>query len=72
MNPSNLLKSKMKKIETKFYVKWIIEEIKKDRASFNEFSKRKGIIATRGKFLKRSRVWKSWRAAGVKNEKMPL
>ena len=28
MNPSNLLKSKMKKIETKFYVKWIIEEIK--------------------------------------------
>ena len=52
MNPSNLLKSKMKKIETKFYVRWIIEETNKDRASFNEFSKGEGIIATREKFLK--------------------
>ena len=52
MTPSSLPKSKMKRAETKVYVKWVIEEIRKDRASFNEFGKGKGIIATREKFLK--------------------
>ena len=52
MKPSNLPKSYMKRAETKVYVKWVIEEIKKDRASFNEFANGKGIIATREKFLK--------------------
>jgi tRNA ligase len=52
MNASSLPKSKMKRKETKAYVKWVIEEIKKDRASFNGFTKGKGIIATREKFLK--------------------
>ena len=40
MNPSNLLKSKMKRTETKVYVKWVVG----DRASLNEFDKGKGII----------------------------
>ena len=52
MNASMLPKSKMKRSETKVYVKWVIEEIKKDRASFDGFAKGKGIIATREKFLK--------------------
>ena len=42
----------MKRTETKVYVKWVIEEIKKDRASFDGFAQGKGIIATREKFLK--------------------
>ena len=52
MRPSNLPKSKMRRAETKVYVKWVIEEIKKDRKSFDGFIKGKGIIATREKFLK--------------------
>ena len=52
MKASNLPKSKMKRTETKVYVKWVIEEIKKDRASFDGFAKGKGIIAIREKFLK--------------------
>lgn len=52
MNASSLPKSKMKRYETKVYVKWVIEEIKKDRASFDGFAKGKGIIATRERFLK--------------------
>jgi tRNA ligase len=52
MRPSSLPKFKMKRAETKDYVKWGIEEIKKDRASFHEFCKRKGIIAARERFLK--------------------
>jgi tRNA ligase len=52
MNSSNLPKSKMKRPETKVYVKWVIDEITKDRASFSECTKGKGIIATRDRFLK--------------------
>lgn len=52
MTPSSLPKSKMKRPETEAYVRWVIEEIRKDRASFNEFGRGKGIIATREKFLK--------------------
>ena len=52
MNASNLPKSKMKRAETKVYVKWVIDEIIKDRASFSEYAKGKGIIATRDRFLK--------------------
>lgn len=52
MTPSVLPKSKMGRAETKLYVKWVIEEIIKDRASFKEYTQGKGIIATREKFLK--------------------
>ena len=52
LTPATLHQSKMKRAETKLYVKWVIEEIKKDRASFDGYAKGKGIIATREKFLK--------------------
>ena len=68
MNASSLPKSKMKRTETKVYVKWVIEEIKKDRASFNGFAKGKGIIATREKFLKFLETKQGMEALdGVKN-----
>ena len=51
MSPSKLPKSKMKRPETKLYVKWVIREIEKDREPFKEYTKGKGIIATREKFL---------------------
>lgn len=51
MNPSNLPRSKTRRNETKVYVRWVIDEIKKDRESFNGFAKGKGIIATRERFL---------------------
>ena len=49
---AKLPKSKLKRPETKLYVTWVIEEIKSDPDSFQEFTKGKGIIATREKFLK--------------------
>ena len=52
LKASSLPRSKMKRTETKVYVKWVIEEIKRDRASFDGFAQGKGIIATREKFLK--------------------
>ena len=52
MTPAALPKSKMERTETKLYVKWVIKEIRKDRASFNGYAKGKGIIATREKFLR--------------------
>ena len=51
MDPSKLPNSKMKRPETKVYVKWVIDEIKKDRAPFSEFNGGKGVIAIREKFL---------------------
>lgn len=49
---SNLPRSKMKRPETQTYVKWVINEIKRDRSQFENFTKGKGIIATRERFLK--------------------
>ncbi len=46
--------SKMKRPETKQYVRWVINEIKRDRKQFDRFGKGKGIIATRERFL----AWK--------------
>ncbi|KAF8958845.1 RNA ligase-domain-containing protein [Flammula alnicola] len=52
MNASMLPKSKMKRAETKLYVKWVIQEIKRDPAAFAQYAKGKGIIATRERYLK--------------------
>ncbi|THU87039.1 hypothetical protein K435DRAFT_867675 [Dendrothele bispora CBS 962.96] len=49
---NSLAKNKMKRPETRVYVKWVIEEIKKDPKAFENFGKGKGIIATRERFLK--------------------
>ena len=47
----NVPKGKMRRDETRAYVRWIIEEIKRDRSQFSEFTKGKGIIRTRERFL---------------------
>ncbi|KAF8225851.1 RNA ligase [Tricholoma matsutake] len=52
LSPAKLPKSKMQRPETRLYVKWVIEEIEKDRKSFQDYTKGKGIIATRERFLK--------------------
>ncbi len=49
---SNVPKSKMRREETKVYVQWVIEEIKRDKSQFALYSKGKGIIATRERFLR--------------------
>jgi tRNA ligase len=49
---SNVSRAKLKRPETQLYVKWVIDEIKRDRSPFAEFTKGKGIIATRERFLK--------------------
>ncbi|OCH84021.1 hypothetical protein OBBRIDRAFT_892032 [Obba rivulosa] len=48
---ANVPKSKLRRPETKAYVRWVIDEIKRDRAQFAEFGKGKGIIRTRERFL---------------------
>ena len=49
---ASVSKAKLKRPETRVYVKWVLEEIKRDRSQFAEFTKGKGIIATRERFLK--------------------
>jgi tRNA ligase len=51
LHEAKLPKAKLKRPETKLYVKWVTEEIKKNRSDFAEYSKGKGIIGTREKFL---------------------
>lgn len=47
-----LPRKKMQRAETAVYVKWAKEEIKRNPAAFSEYTKNKGIISTREKFLK--------------------
>ncbi|TFK84033.1 hypothetical protein K466DRAFT_665422 [Polyporus arcularius HHB13444] len=49
---TNVPKSKLRRPETKAYVRWVIAEIKRDKDQFADFTKGKGIIATRERFLK--------------------
>ncbi|KIM36560.1 hypothetical protein M413DRAFT_449100 [Hebeloma cylindrosporum] len=51
LNPSLLPKSKMKRPETKVYVKWVVNEIKKDPKAFENYTRGKGIIKTRERYL---------------------
>ncbi|KIK53778.1 hypothetical protein GYMLUDRAFT_178440 [Collybiopsis luxurians FD-317 M1] len=44
-------KNKTKRPETQVYAKWVIGEILRDPKSFKDYSKGKGIIATRERFL---------------------
>jgi len=52
LNDARLPKSKLRRPETKLYIKWIKGEIGRDRGQFENFNKGKGIIATRERFLK--------------------
>ncbi|KAF5380128.1 hypothetical protein D9615_006236 [Tricholomella constricta] len=51
LSASALPKAKMRRAETRVYVRWVIDEIKRDRAPFAEYTKGKGIIAARERFL---------------------
>lgn len=51
LDQAKIPKSKMKRPETKVYLDWVKREITKDRKPFEEYTKGKGIIATREKFL---------------------
>jgi tRNA ligase len=51
LSDARLPKAKLKRAETKLYVKWIKGEIGRDRKQFEKFNKGKGIIATRERFL---------------------
>ncbi|KAI0824940.1 RNA ligase-domain-containing protein [Trametes gibbosa] len=51
-SPSNVPKSKLRRAETKVYVRWVCDEIRRDRSQFAEYTKGRGIIATRERFLK--------------------
>ncbi|KAG6889608.1 hypothetical protein C0995_016134 [Termitomyces sp. Mi166 len=52
LDASSVSKAKMQRAETRVYVRWVIEEIKRDRSQFAEYNKGKGIIATRERFLR--------------------
>ena len=45
-------KNKLKRPETQAYVKWVKEEIKRDPGAFAEYSRGKGIVAKRERFLR--------------------
>ncbi|PPQ91068.1 hypothetical protein CVT25_014736 [Psilocybe cyanescens] len=51
LDANNLPKSKMKRPETKLYVQWVIREIKRDPTAFENYTKGKGIIGTRERYL---------------------
>ncbi|KAF8181125.1 RNA ligase-domain-containing protein [Mycena galopus ATCC 62051] len=44
-------KGKMKRAETRVYVRWVIQEIRRDPSEFEEYGKNKGIVRTRERFL---------------------
>jgi len=52
LSDARLPKAKLKRPETKLYLKWIKGEIGRDRRQFEDYGKGKGIIATRERFLK--------------------
>jgi tRNA ligase len=51
LHSAKIPKSKLKRPETKLYMKWVTEEIKNDRTAFDGYNKGKGIISTRERFL---------------------
>ncbi|KAF9265691.1 hypothetical protein L218DRAFT_155694 [Marasmius fiardii PR-910] len=51
LSAESLPRNKMKRPETKKYVNWVTQEIKRDRKQFDGYAKGKGIIATRERFL---------------------
>ncbi|ESK94190.1 rna ligase [Moniliophthora roreri MCA 2997] len=52
LSETTLPRNKMKCRETQLYVRWVIGEIRRDRKQFDGYTKGKGIIATRERFLK--------------------
>ncbi|KAF8812785.1 hypothetical protein BYT27DRAFT_7207604 [Phlegmacium glaucopus] len=61
MTSLTLPKSEMKRVEAKMYVKLVVQDTVKDPASFKEYSKGKGIISTREKFLEFLKNGAGWK-----------
>jgi tRNA ligase len=51
MSEKAVHKGKMRRAETRVYVRWVMGEIARDPTEFDEYGKNKGIIATRERFL---------------------
>ncbi|KAJ7268196.1 RNA ligase-domain-containing protein [Mycena haematopus] len=51
MSEKSVHKGKMRRPETRVYVRWAIGEIKRDPSEFEEYGKNRGIIRTRERFL---------------------
>ncbi|KAJ7766520.1 RNA ligase [Mycena maculata] len=51
MSEKALPKGKMRRAETRAYVRWVMGEISRDPSQFDYYNKNKGIIATRERFL---------------------
>ncbi|KAJ7111990.1 RNA ligase-domain-containing protein [Mycena epipterygia] len=51
MSEKALPKGKMRRAETRVYVRWVMGEIARDPSEFDDYGKNKGIIATRERFL---------------------
>ena len=49
--PETLPRGKMRRPETALYVKWVMQEIRRDPTAFAQYGKNKGIIATRERYL---------------------
>lgn len=71
LSNARLPKAKLKRPETILYVKWIKGEIGRDRRQFENFSKGKGIIATRDRFLKWMGTGEAKEAAADEDEDFP-
>ena len=52
LDDAKLPQSKMKRKETQVYLKWVKNEIQRDRSAFQGYAEGKGIIATRERFLR--------------------
>lgn len=66
LSAKNLPKNKMKRMETKVYVKWVIDEIKRNPKEFDGFQKGHGIIRNRERFL----AWFAQNGRGRKGEEV--
>ncbi|KAJ6575779.1 RNA ligase [Mycena vulgaris] len=51
MSEAALPKNKLRRAETRAYVRWAMREIVRDPEAFAEYNKNKGIVATRERFL---------------------
>jgi tRNA ligase len=52
LSHAKLSKMRMKRPETRLYVKWVTEQIQKDRKQFDQYTKGRGIVSARERFLK--------------------
>ncbi|KAF8124844.1 RNA ligase-domain-containing protein [Mycena galopus ATCC 62051] len=74
MSVDSLPKSKMLRVETRAYARWVIEEIRRDPAAFAEYNNNKGIVAVRERFLaylETDQGKKALRAKGKEEAKVP-